>query len=101
MINSRLNDPAPMVKSRLKELERLVQEQCGVPVWLHGCISEWPNCFDCIDAQAVVCLSVATILTFTDTQLSALYMTFGSQGWIVLFDLVYTVGPKAYYQGQY
>ena len=21
-----------------------------VPVWLHGCISAWPNCFDCIDA---------------------------------------------------
>ena len=25
---------------------------------------------------------------------SALYMTFGSQGWTALFDLVDTVGPK-------
>ena len=35
-----------------KKLEWLAEEQCGVPVWLNGCISQWPNCFDCIEAQA-------------------------------------------------
>ena len=29
-----------------------------------------------------------------DREISALHMSFGSQGWTALFDLVDTVGPK-------
>ena len=32
---------------------------------------------------------------------SALFMSFGLQGWTALFELVDTAGPKVLYQGQY
>ena len=41
-----------MVKSRQKILSDLPRNSVVSQFLLHGCISAWPNCFDCIDAQA-------------------------------------------------
>ena len=55
--------------------------QIILPVFLQGEINSWG------ERDRKISAPVSALV-------SALYMSFGSQGWTALFDLVYTVGPK-------